>query len=98
MGNLARNTLTAPGYVNWDISLRKSTRIGERLDAQFRVDAFNLVNHTNLSQPNPVIFSAGPTQGTPATQTAAVVASSSAGLITSAATSRQLQVSLKFGF
>ena len=98
VGNVSRNTLTAPGFVTWDISLRKAVRIHERVVANFRAEAFNLLNHTNLGQPNPVVFTAGPTQGTSANRTAAVVANSSAGVITSAGTSRQLQMSLKLSF
>ncbi len=98
VGNLGRNTLTAPGFVSWDVSLRKSTQITEHIDAQFRAEAFNLLNHTNLGQPNPVVFTSGPTQGTAINQTATVVPNTSAGVITSAATSRQLQFSLKLAF
>ncbi len=98
VGNLSRNAITAPGFVSWDISLRKSTQLTERLNAQFRAEAFNLLNHTNLGQPNPVIFTAGPTQGNLANQSAAIVANTSAAVITSAGTSRQLQLSLKLSF
>lgn len=98
VGNLGRNTLTAPGFVTWDISLKKVLQLTERLNAQFRAEAFNLLNHTNLGQPNPVVFTSGPSQGTNANQSAAVVSNTSAGVITGAGTSRQLQLSLKLSF
>jgi hypothetical protein len=98
VGNLGRNTLTAPGFVSWDISLLKTTHVTEHVNAQFRAEAFNLLNHTNLGQPNPVIYTSGPSQGTVANQTAAVVPNTSAGVITSAATSRQLQFGVKVLF
>ncbi len=98
VGNLGRDTLRAPGFADWDLSLRKSTRLNEYAELQFRAEAFNLLNHTNLLTPNPVVFSSGPAQGTTATQTAAVVASPTAGVVTAAATSRQLQFSLKVLF
>ncbi|MEG9433496.1 TonB-dependent receptor [Terriglobus sp. ADX1] len=98
VGNLGRDTLNAPGYADWDLSLQKTTSIGERVLAQFRVESFNLLNHTNLLGPNAVIYSSGPSQGTTANQTAAIVASPTAGVITAAATSRQLQLSLKLSF
>ncbi len=98
VGNLGRDTLTTPGYTDWDLSLLKTTQLRERLALQFRAEAFNLLNHTNLLSPNPVIFSAGPTQGNAAAQTATVVASPTAGVITSAGTSRQLQFSVKLMF
>ena len=104
VGNLGRNTLTAPGFVAWDVSLRKTTRLTERARAEFRAEAFNILNHTNLGQPNPVVYTSGPTQGatvaggTSASQTAPAVGNTSAGVITSAGTSRQLQFSLKVAF
>ena len=98
VGNLGRDTLTAPGFSDWDLSLLKNTHIGERLNIQFRGEAFNLLNHTNLLTPNAVVFSSGPSQGTAANQTAAAVASPTAGVVTAAATSRQLQVGVKVLF
>ena len=57
--------------------------ITERLNLQFRVQAFNVFNHANFSYPNPIVFSGnaiGP----------------SAGVITQTnGTSRQLQFALK---
>ncbi len=98
VGNLGRDTLTGPGYSDWDLSLLKSTTITERLRVQFRAEAFNLLNHTNLSTPNETVFSAGPTQGTAATQNTAAALSPTAGVVTAAATSRQLQFGLKVLF
>jgi len=56
------------------------------------------VNHTNLQLPNEVVYSAGPTQGTTANQTAAATLGSP-GLITATAnTSRQIQLGVKVLF
>lgn len=99
VGNLGRDTLTGPGLTNTDLSLLKVTQISERVRAQFRAEFFNVFNHTNFTTPNPVVFTSGPTQGTPANQTAAVVASPTAGVITATSTtSRQLQFGLKLLF
>lgn len=99
VGNLRRDTLTGPHLINVDLSLLKRFKLGERVNAQFRAEAFNFLNHTNFALPNPTVFSSGPTQGTTANQTAAVVASPTAGAITSTATtSRQLQFGLKLAF
>ncbi len=99
VGNLGRDTLTGPGLVNFDLSLLKATQIGERIHAQFRAEFFNVLNHTNFSTPNPVVFTSGPTQGTPANQIVATVASPTAGVITATATtSRQIQFGLKLQF
>ncbi|HWR34595.1 MAG TPA: TonB-dependent receptor [Clostridia bacterium] len=50
-GNLGRNAFNGPNYANFDFSLQKTTRIGERADLQFRVDFFNIFNHPNFSSP-----------------------------------------------
>ncbi|QHS53755.1 carboxypeptidase regulatory-like domain-containing protein [Edaphobacter sp. 12200R-103] len=99
VGNLGRDTLVGPGLANVDLSLLKSTQITERIRTQFRAEFFNVLNRANFATPNPVVFTSGPTQGTPANQTAAVVASPTAGVITSTATtSRQIQFGLKVLF
>jgi hypothetical protein len=98
VGNLSRDTLTGPGYNDLDLSLAKSTQITERVRAQFRAEFFNILNHTNLLTPSETVFSAGPTQGTTANQTTAAVVSPTAGVITSAATTRQIQLGLKLLF
>ncbi|WP_263419524.1 TonB-dependent receptor [Terriglobus albidus] len=99
VGNLGRDTLTGPHLLNVDLSLLKRFKVGERVNAQFRAEAFNFLNHTNFALPNPTVFSSGPTQGTAANQTTAAVASSTAGAITATSTtSRQLQFGLKLAF
>jgi hypothetical protein len=99
VGNLGRDTLVGPGLANFDLSLLKATQISERVRTQFRAEFFNVLNRANFATPNPVIFTSGPTQGTPANQTASIVASPTAGVITSTATtSRQIQFGLKVLF
>jgi hypothetical protein len=99
VGNLGRDTLTGPGLANADVSVLKGTQVSERLHAQFRVEFFNVLNHTNFATPNPVVFTSGPTQGSAANQTTAVVTSPTAGVITATATtSRQIQFGLKLLF
>ena len=98
VGNLGRDTLVSPGYADWDLSLLKATQITERARLQFRAEFFNILNHTNLQTPNEVVYTSGPTQGTAANQTAAAVVSPTAGVITSAATTRQVQLGLKLLF
>jgi hypothetical protein len=55
-GNLGRNTFTGPGYVNVDLVLVKSIRvpwmIGTGGDVQLRLEAFNVLNTTNLFNPD----------------------------------------------
>lgn len=50
-GSLGRNSLPGPNYRNFDLSLFKTTAITEQVRVQFRVEAFNLFNHPNLSSP-----------------------------------------------
>jgi hypothetical protein len=50
-GNLGRNALPGFGLTQVDLSLGRKFAITERLNLQFRADAFNLVNHPNFMNP-----------------------------------------------
>jgi hypothetical protein len=50
-GNAVRNMFRATPIQIWDASLIKDFRVGERLSAQFRIEAFNILNHVNLGSP-----------------------------------------------
>ncbi len=50
-GNAVRNMFRATPMQIWDASLIKDFKIGERLSAQFRIEAFNILNHVNLGSP-----------------------------------------------
>jgi hypothetical protein len=52
-GNYTRNTIYGPGFEDVDLSLFKNTPITERINTQFRVEMFNLLNHLNLANPGP---------------------------------------------
>ena len=95
-GNVGRDTLTGPGLTELDLALAKSTTIHERLRAQFRAEFFNVLNHSNFTTPNAVVYSSGPTPKAP---TAEAAASPTAGVISATATtSRQIQFGLKLLF
>ncbi len=49
LGNSPRNSLTAPGYQDADLSLLKNNKIGERFTTQLRFEFFNALNHPNLA-------------------------------------------------
>lgn len=51
-GNLGRNTVIGPKFVNTDFSLIKNTKISERFNLQFRAEAFDVFNHPNFGDPN----------------------------------------------
>jgi hypothetical protein len=86
-GNLGRDTVRGPNFVDTDFSVLKDTKVSERIAAQFRAEFFNIFNHTNLGLPNASLFLGGG------------VRNSSAGQITTyVATPRQIQFALKFIF
>ena len=103
VGNASRDSLIGPGLTTVDLSLARTAPIGEHLRAQFRVEAFNLLNHSNFSTPNAVILASAPAYATstaqPTDAQVAAATSPTAGVITSTSTtSRQLQLSLKLLF
>lgn len=51
-GNSGRNVLTGPGLVDFDFSLFKRIPITERVDLEFRTEAFNIFNHPNFALPD----------------------------------------------
>ena len=50
-GNLPRNAFRGPAFYTVDMGVFKNTKIGERLNVQFRMEAFNLFNRVNLYNP-----------------------------------------------
>jgi len=93
LGNLGRDTLTAPGLFNLDFSLVKDTALpffGESGKLQFRAEIFNILNRANFSRPAFNVFA-----GTADVQAPLP----NAGQITRTdTTSRQLQFALKIVF
>jgi len=59
-GTVGRNTIVGPGILQNDISVMKKFPLPGELGAfQFRADVFNLMNWTNLGQPNTTMTSPG---------------------------------------
>jgi len=56
-GNAGRDILYGPGRTNLDASLFKNFKPLEKLDVQFRGEAFNVLNHPQFGQPNGTIGS-----------------------------------------
>jgi hypothetical protein len=48
-GNVGRNTVIGPGFVNADAVLSRNIRLAERLNLQFRAEFFNTLNHPNYN-------------------------------------------------
>ncbi len=56
-GDAGRNIIRGPGSFNIDASLIKNTKIG-RFATEFRVEAFNVLNHPQFANPNTTIGNA----------------------------------------
>ena len=50
-GNAARNSVMGPAGFSLDFATHKDFRIREGHDLQFRVEAFNVLNHPNFANP-----------------------------------------------
>lgn len=89
LGNVGRNTITGPSVFGADVSLQRNFGLGGDRHLQFRMEIFNLLNHTALSNPRgTAVFSGAPGRYNP-----------SVGRISSTATtSRQIQLALRFSF
>jgi hypothetical protein len=89
LGNLGRNVIIGPGFVNTDFSILKTTRVTETVKVQVRAEVFDIFNHANFGQPGRV----------------AQVGSANFGVITNTrfptgdfGSSRQIQLALKVIF
>jgi hypothetical protein len=51
-GNMPRNWLFGPKFINQDLSVFKTFAVTEKYKLQLRGEAFNAFNHTNLGTPN----------------------------------------------
>ena len=51
LGTMGRNTFRDTGFRNWDLSVAKNWKFGERFGAQFRAEFFNVLNHPNFANP-----------------------------------------------
>jgi hypothetical protein len=93
-GNIGRNQFFGPGFVNFDLSFSKKTKITERTDLELRIEGYNIFNHPHFTNPGADLNSLGNLHD-----------SSLFGVITSTASrpdsttsARQMQVALKFNF
>jgi len=50
-GNMGRNTFRDTGFRDFDFSVAKNWHLGERVQAQFRAEFFNIFNHPNFANP-----------------------------------------------
>jgi hypothetical protein len=59
-GNTGKNSFNGPRYTTWDVGLLKTFPLspGERVRLQFNAEFFNVLNHTNFSNPTSAANSA----------------------------------------
>jgi hypothetical protein len=88
-GDAGRNIIRGPGSFNIDASIIKNTKIG-RVETEFRIEAFNLLNHPQFANPNTTIGNAA--VGT----ISAMLSNPSCSLC--GTTERQVQLGLKMKF
>jgi hypothetical protein len=91
-GNVSRDSNRAPGELDFDASVSKDFKIWEALNFQFRVDAFNVINHTNFQSPS------GALTVTAVGATPTFSTSSGFGKITGTQPNRTMQLSARFFF
>jgi hypothetical protein len=56
LGNTGRNAFIGPNLRTFDLALVKNTQLSESARVQFRVEAFNLFNRANFSNPGILVF------------------------------------------
>jgi hypothetical protein len=102
LGDTGRNAFRGPGLYNLDVSLSRSFPVrygrwsmGETGRLTFRIDAFNVLNHANLNNPDSLLTS--PTFGL-ATYGRVGTASGFPAVAPFHETARQLQVILRLSF
>ncbi len=87
-GNVSRDALSGPGLSEVDFSATRNAHLTERVGLQFRAEFFNILNHTNFSTPNEVVYTSATSGVSP-----------TAGLVTATSTtSRQIQFGAKLQF
>ena len=96
-GNLGRNSLRGFPFSQIDLALRRQFNLTERVHLQFRVEAFNLLNHPNFALPENSLTSALFGRST---RTLATGLSSGAGLspLYQVGGPRSMQFALRLGF
>ena len=90
-GNERRGSIRGPGYWRYDMALEKNFQLFERLQTQFRVEGFNVFNHTNFSS---IKTSGMPTKLDPASP----ATFGSWGKVTGTRDPRIVQVALRVDF
>jgi len=51
-GNSPLDSVWGPGSISWDLGVFRNFPIREKVKLQFRLEAYNVMNHFNLNNPN----------------------------------------------
>jgi hypothetical protein len=95
-GNVGRNAIIGPGIIAFDAAVHKTFKMPykEGHSLQFRLEAFNVLNHPNWAMPNLNILSGATVPGKTARD-----AHQNFGVVTGTSNAmRQLQLGLKYSF
>lgn len=99
LGTMPRDAARAFGLIQFDASVSKTFDVYRNLKFQFRVDAFNVLNHTNFNAPNATLTAAADQIGSTGNYVANFRAGSNTfGQITGTQPARQLQLVGRFNF
>jgi len=96
LGDVGRSSVEGPNLVELDASIIKETKVTERVNAEFRAEFFNVLNHTNLGLPSNL----GVVTGLPfaATLAPSGLPGQSGAITATSTTNRQIQFALKLTF
>lgn len=92
IGSLGRNAIETPGELDLDAAVGREFPIHERLRLRIRVEAFNLLNHTNLQTPSVSLTATTNAAGQ------AIFNSPGFGIITAARAARFVQLVARIEF
>ena len=99
-GNLGRNVITGFGMDQIDLALQRDFALLERRSLQFRIEAFNALNHPSFA--DPTRFLSSPLFGEPASMLNMMMGTGSPGSgltpMFQAGGARSVQVMLRFRF
>jgi hypothetical protein len=90
-GTMRRNVLRGAPFYQWDLSFDKLWKLSERVNAQFRAEAFNILNRTNYALPTANL-------GAPATFGQSQSTPDSVNPVIGTGGARRIQFGLKFTF
>ena len=98
IGNLGRNSLVAPGFADFDMSLDKETRLTEHLGLQIRFEVFNTFNRPDFALPDQTLYEGPPCSGDINCPGVGVPNDDAGRIHNTVFDSRQMQLGAKFTF